>query len=169
MPKMSTVAKRIAFTSKKIMNITYSVFIKICLDRSVWSPYGCAWVARTAFWAVLPVTKMVTVLIFAFFAHGPLACCYEAASGLELTVQGRFSPVAGVSQGAGIEGTSQTAGLLVSAQLVRLEGEGADECVGGRLDRCRLRVVDVVLGVHGQVLLDRVVDQVEILGHAGGR
>ena len=29
MPNMSTVAKRIAFTSKKIMNITYSMFIKI--------------------------------------------------------------------------------------------------------------------------------------------
>ena len=29
MPNMSTVAKRIAFTFKKIMNITYNMFIKI--------------------------------------------------------------------------------------------------------------------------------------------
>ena len=27
----------------------------------------------------------------------------------------------------------------------------------------------MVLGVHGQVLLDGIVDQVEVLGHAGGR
>ena len=29
MPNMSTVAKCIAFTSKKLMNITYNMFIKI--------------------------------------------------------------------------------------------------------------------------------------------
>lgn len=39
--------------------------------------------------------------------------------------------------------------LLVGAQLVWLVGEGIDECVGGGLDGCRLRIVDVVLGVHG--------------------
>ena len=50
-----------------------------------------------------------------------------------------------------------------------LVGEGIDECVGGGLDSCRLRIVDVVLGVHGQVFLDRIVDEVEVLGYAGGR
>ena len=59
--------------------------------------------------------------------------------------------------------------LLVGAQLVRLEGKRVDECVGGRLDGCRLRIVDVILGMHGQVLLDCVVDQVEVLSHASGR
>ena len=52
---------------------------------------------------------------------------------------------------------------------MRLESERIDECVGGGLDGCRLRIVDVVLGVHGQVLLDCVVDQVEVLSHASGR
>ena len=52
--------------------------------------------------------------------------------------------------------------LLVGAQLVRLVGEGIDECVSGGLDGCRLRIVDVVFGVHGQVFLDRIVDQVEV-------
>ena len=59
--------------------------------------------------------------------------------------------------------------LLVGAQLVRLESERIDECVGGRLDGCRLRIVDVILGMHGQVLLDGIVDQVEVLSHASGR
>ena len=59
--------------------------------------------------------------------------------------------------------------LLVGAQLVRLEGKRIDECVGGRLDGCRLRIVDVILGVYGQVLLDGIVDQVEVLSHASGR
>ena len=48
--------------------------------------------------------------------------------------------------------------LLVGAQLVWLIGEGIDECVGGGLDSCRLRIVDVVLGMHGQVFFDRIVD-----------
>lgn len=48
--------------------------------------------------------------------------------------------------------------LLVGAQLVWLVGEGIDECVGGGLDSCRLRIVGVVLGVHGQVFFDRIVD-----------
>lgn len=59
--------------------------------------------------------------------------------------------------------------LLVGAQLVRLESERIDERVGGRLDGCRLRIVDVILGVYGQVLLDGIVDQVEVLSHASGR
>ena len=59
--------------------------------------------------------------------------------------------------------------LLVAAQLVWLESERIDECVGGRLDGCRLRIVDVILGVYGQVLLDGIVDQVEVLSHASGR
>lgn len=59
--------------------------------------------------------------------------------------------------------------LLVGAQLVRLESERVDERVGGRLDGCWLRIVDVILGVYGQVLLDGIVDQVEVLSHASGR
>ena len=59
--------------------------------------------------------------------------------------------------------------LLVGAQLVRLESERIDGRVGGRLDGRRLRIVDVILGMHGQVLLDCIVDQVEVLSHASGR
>ena len=39
--------------------------------------------------------------------------------------------------------------LLVGAQLVWLVGEGTDERIGGGLDGCRLRIVDVILGVYG--------------------
>ena len=59
--------------------------------------------------------------------------------------------------------------LLVGAQLVRLESERIDERVGGRLDGRRLQIVDVILGMHGQDLLDCIVDQVEVLSHASGR
>ena len=93
----------------------------------------------------------------------------KAAPGLELTAQGRLSLVAGVSPSAGRKGTSPSAGLFVGTQLVWLVGEGVNQRVGGGLNGCRLRVVDVVLGVHGQILLDRVVNQVEVFGHTGGR
>lgn len=49
---------------------------------------------------------------------------------------------------------------------MRFVGERVDECVGGGLDGRRLRIVNVVLGMHGQVLLDGIVDELKVLGHA---
>ena len=67
------------------------------------------------FRAILPATKMVTVLIFALFCPRPFDTLLKAALGLELTAQGRLSLVAGVSPSAGRKGTSLCAGLFVGA------------------------------------------------------
>ena len=48
---------------------------------------------------------------------------------------------------------------------MRFVGEGADECIGSGFDSRRLRIVNVILGMHGQVLLDGIVDELKVLGH----
>lgn len=161
---------------------------------------------RTPFWAILPVTKMVSVLIFGIFCPRPLGAgskrstlgCLLRVRGLQTTLgvarnsefgRGRafidrvrsvpkcrhIWNVPNCRRGRRLWPTPPPGAsgfdsvLLVGAQLVRLESERIDECVGGRLDGCRLRIVDVILGVYGQVLLDGIVDQVEVLSHASGR
>ena len=104
--------------------------------------------------------------------------CLERRSGLEFTVEvfiGCARSVPNCRRGCLPWQTpppdvgSLRCRLLVGAQLVWLVGEGIDERIGGGLDGCRLRIVDVILGVYGQVLLDGIVDQVEVLSHASGR
>ena len=161
---------------------------------------------RKPFCAILPATKMVTVLIFALFGPQPLGGSSKRATmgcllrvwGLETALRVARRPELGRRraflgcvrsvprcrhirnvpncwrgclpwQAPPPDVGSLRCRLLVGAQLVRLESERIDECVGGRLDGCRLRIVDVILGVYGQVLLDGIVDQVEVLSHASGR
>ncbi len=161
-------------------------------------------IERTPFWAILAVTKMVSVLIFGIFCPRHLGIgskratlgCLLRVWGIETKLGVARSSEFGRGGGAcfgrvrsvpkcrnirdvpncrrgrrlwptpppGASGFDSV--LLVGAQLVRFVGEGIDECVGGGLDGRRLRIVDVVLGVHGQVFLDRIVDELKVLGHA---